>query len=47
MLDNQADYGMIKSVMIIIFKNNKMGVSTMLKGKVEVVTGEQEESVMQ
>lgn len=39
MLDNQADYGMIKSVMIIIFKNNKMGVSTMLKGKVAVVTG--------
>lgn len=40
MLDNQADYGMIKSVMIIILKNNKMGVSTMLKGKVAVVTGE-------
>ena len=39
MLDNQADYGMIKSVMIIILKNNKMGVSTMLKGKVAVVTG--------
>lgn len=39
MLDNQADYGMIKSVMIIIFENNKMGVSTMLKGKVAVVTG--------
>lgn len=39
MLGNQADYGMIKSVMIIIFENNKMGVSTMLKGKVAVVTG--------
>ncbi len=39
MLDNQADYGMIKSVMIIILKNNKMRVSTMLKGKVAVVTG--------
>lgn len=39
MLDNQVDYGMIKSVMIIIFENNKMGVSTMLKGKVAVVTG--------